>query len=139
MTVYGGILALVAVVGLLALAGTFGRMFPVPLVITAVVFFFIVGGFFVINPNEATVLQLAGKYVGSVRREGFHWVIPIYSKRKITLRIRNFETGALHTPELKDAHGKVVQSRGHTSGLTSTSGRSPRRTRSISPATCTPI
>src|SRR5688500_17017026 len=102
----GGLLGLVAIVGLLALIGTFGRMFPVPLVITAVVFFFILGGFFVINPNEATVLQLAGKYVGSVRREGFHWVIPIYSKRKITLRIRNFESTHL---KVNDTAGNPIE------------------------------
>jgi regulator of protease activity HflC (stomatin/prohibitin superfamily) len=102
----GGLLALIAVVGLLALTGTFGRMFPVPLVITAVFFFFTLGGFFVINPNEATVLQLAGKYVGSVRREGFHWVIPIYSKRKITLRIRNFESTHL---KVNDHDGNPIE------------------------------
>jgi regulator of protease activity HflC (stomatin/prohibitin superfamily) len=73
-------------------------------------------GFLAISPNDARVLLLFGEYKGSVRTSGFYWVNPFYSKRKITLRVRNFETGALHTPELKDAHGKVIQSRGRTSG-----------------------
>jgi regulator of protease activity HflC (stomatin/prohibitin superfamily) len=101
-----GILILIGLVGLLALGGTFGRMLPFPLVVTGVCVFFIIGGFFVVNPNEATVLQLAGKYVGSVRREGFHWVIPIYSKRKITLRIRNFESTRL---KVNDHDGNPIE------------------------------
>ncbi|MGB7158759.1 MAG: SPFH domain-containing protein, partial [Tepidisphaeraceae bacterium] len=100
------ILLVVLLVGLVALSGAFGRALPVPLVITGITFFFIVGGFFVINPNEATVLQLAGKYVGSVRQEGFHWVIPIYSKRKITLRIRNFESTRL---KVNDHDGNPIE------------------------------
>jgi regulator of protease activity HflC (stomatin/prohibitin superfamily) len=102
----GGVLGLVALVGVLALAGTFGRALPLPLVVTGICVFFILGGFFVINPNEATVLQLAGKYVGSVRREGFHWVIPIYTKRKITLRVRNFESTRL---KVNDHDGNPIE------------------------------
>ena len=73
-------------------------------------------GFMAIAPNDARVLLLFGEYKGTVRTSGFYWVNPFYSKRKITLRVRNFETGALHTPEVKDAHGKVLQTRGRTSG-----------------------
>lgn len=102
----GGLLLLIALVGVVALSGTFGRAVPVVLVMTGIVTFFILGGFFVINPNEATVIQLAGKYVGSVRREGFHWVIPIYSKRKITLRIRNFESTHL---KVNDHDGNPIE------------------------------
>ena len=102
----GGLLLLLAFLGILALSGAFGRLFPVPIVAGAVTFFLTVGGFFVINPNEATVLQLAGKYVGSVRAEGFHWVIPIYSKRKITLRVRNFESTRL---KVNDHDGNPIE------------------------------
>ncbi len=73
------------------------------------------GGLLAIAPNDARVLLLFGEYRGSVRTSGFYWVNPFYSKRKITLRVRNFETGAFHTPEVKDAHGKVLQTRGRTS------------------------
>lgn len=102
----GGILLLIVLIGLTALAGTFGPMLPLPLIVTGIVTFFILSGFFVINPNEATVIQLAGKYVGSVRQEGFHWVIPIYSKSKITLRIRNFESAHL---KVNDHDGNPIE------------------------------
>ena len=72
-------------------------------------------GLMAIAPNDARVLLLFGEYKGSVRTSGFYWVNPFYSKRKITLRVRNFETGAFHTPEVKDAHGKVLQTRGRSS------------------------
>ena len=73
-------------------------------------------GFMAIAPNQARVLLLFGSYKGSVLRSGFFWVNPFFSKKKISLRIRNFETGSVHTPEQKDAQGKVVQARGRTSG-----------------------
>jgi len=53
------------------------------------------GGLFVVNPNEGKVLQLFGRYVGSVRVEGLRWTNPFYTKRRVSLRVRNFETGKL--------------------------------------------
>ncbi len=50
------------------------------------------GGLFMVNPNEARVLQLFGKYVGTVREPGLRWANPFYSKRRLSLRVRNFET-----------------------------------------------
>jgi len=50
-------------------------------------------GFFVINPNEARVLQLFGEYKGSVKDEGFLWANPFLSKTLVSLRLHNFETG----------------------------------------------
>lgn len=52
-------------------------------------------GHFVVNPNEAKVLQLFGKYVGTVRQPGLRWANPFYSKVKVSTRVRNFETGKL--------------------------------------------
>ncbi|MCX7014463.1 MAG: SPFH domain-containing protein [Candidatus Sumerlaeota bacterium] len=46
-------------------------------------------GFFMLQPNEACVLLLFGRYIGSVKSEGFHWTNPFYSKRKISLRLHN--------------------------------------------------
>ena len=66
-------------------------------------------GFMAIAPNDSRVLLLFGKYKGSVRDSGFFWVNPFFSKKKLSLRVRNFETGALSTPETKDAAGKVVK------------------------------
>ncbi len=73
-------------------------------------------GFMAIAPNQARVLLLFGKYKGSVLKSGFFWVNPFFSKKKISLRIRNFETGSIHTPERKSAEGKVVQEKSRTSG-----------------------
>jgi len=52
-------------------------------------------GLFVVNPNEAKVIQLFGRYVGTVRDPGFKWVNPFCTKRKVSQRIRNFETPKL--------------------------------------------
>jgi len=53
---------------------------------------------------------------GSALESGFFWVNPFFSKKKISLRIRNFETGSVHTPEKKTVEGKVVQAASRTSG-----------------------
>jgi len=73
-------------------------------------------GFMAIAPNQARVLLLFGKYKGSALASGFFWVNPFFSKKKLSLRIRNFETGSIPTPEQKDAQGKVVQARTRTHG-----------------------
>ncbi len=73
-------------------------------------------GYMAIAPNQARVLLLFGKYRGSALSSGFFWVNPFFSKKKISLRIRNFETGSIPTPEQKDAQGKVVQARTRTHG-----------------------
>ena len=52
-------------------------------------------GLFVVNPNEAKVLQLFGSYVGTVRDPGFKWVNPFTTRRKVSQRVRNFETPKL--------------------------------------------
>ena len=58
-----------------------------------------------IAPNDSRVLLLFGEYKGSVRDSGFFWVNPFFTKKKLSLRIRNFETGSITTPEKKDAAG----------------------------------
>ncbi len=54
-----------------------------------------IAGLFVVNPNEAKVLTLFGRYVGSVKETGLWWVNPFMLKRRISLRVRNFETAKL--------------------------------------------
>lgn len=63
-------------------------------------------GFFVIQPNQAEVLVFLGKYRGTVRRNGWFWTNPFTSKRKVSLRVQNF-----NTPQLKvnDAEGNPVE------------------------------
>ncbi|HEX6323753.1 MAG TPA: SPFH domain-containing protein [Vicinamibacterales bacterium] len=63
-------------------------------------------GFFIINPNEAKVLQLFGAYAGSVKSAGFKWANPFYTKRRISLRVRNFESGKL---KVNDNEGNPIE------------------------------
>lgn len=57
--------------------------------------FFIMFGFIVVNPNQSSVLTFFGKYVGTVKQNGFFWTNPFYAKKKISLRARNFDTDQL--------------------------------------------
>lgn len=67
---------------------------------------FVLVGFFLVNPNEAKVLQLFGDYKGTAREPGLRWANPFYSKRAISLRVRNFETGKL---KVNDIRGNPVE------------------------------
>ncbi|MFH1276865.1 MAG: SPFH domain-containing protein [Candidatus Eisenbacteria bacterium] len=69
------------------------RMQDPPMIIFAV-FLFLVSmltsaGFFIVNPNDSRVLVLFGTYKGTVKKNGFFWANPFYTKKKITLRARN--------------------------------------------------
>ncbi|MEO0422950.1 MAG: SPFH domain-containing protein [Pseudomonadota bacterium] len=88
---------------------------PVALVLMATAVA-IVFGFVAIAPNDARVLLLFGHYKGSITKSGFYWVNPFFSKKRISRRVRNFETGSITTPEKKNAEGKVVQQKARTSG-----------------------
>jgi regulator of protease activity HflC (stomatin/prohibitin superfamily) len=63
-------------------------------------------GLFVVNPNEAKVVQLFGSYVGTVREPGFKWVNPFTTRRKVSQRIRNFETAKL---KVNDHSGNPIE------------------------------
>ena len=63
-------------------------------------------GLFVVQPNQGKVLQLFGSYVGTVRDPGLRWSNPFYSKRKVSLRIRNFETAKL---KVNDHDGSPIE------------------------------
>jgi regulator of protease activity HflC (stomatin/prohibitin superfamily) len=57
-------------------------------------------GLLVVNPNEGQVVQLFGRYTGTVREQGFRWLNPFTTRRKISLRVRNFETSKLKVNDL---------------------------------------
>jgi len=63
-------------------------------------------GLFIVNPNEAKVLQLFGSYAGTVKVAGLRWANPFYSKRRISLRVRNFESARL---KVNDAEGNPIE------------------------------
>lgn len=62
-------------------------------------------GFFMVQPNQAKVLQLFGTYVGSVRQTGLRWANPFYSKVAVSLRVRNFESERL---KVNDSSGNPI-------------------------------
>lgn len=59
---------------------------------TAPIIIFFIPGFFTVNPNSSRVLVLFGEYKGTVKDNGFFWTNPFYSKQKISLRARNFDS-----------------------------------------------
>jgi regulator of protease activity HflC (stomatin/prohibitin superfamily) len=63
-------------------------------------------GLFVVNPNEGRVLQLFGDYVGTVKRPGLRWANPLYTKRRISQRVRNFESARL---KVNDREGNPIE------------------------------
>ena len=63
-------------------------------------------GLFVVHPNQGVVVQLFGKYAGTVRAPGLHWVNPFTSRKVISLRVRNFETAHL---KVNDHDGNPVE------------------------------
>lgn len=62
---------------------------------------FISKGLFTVEPNEAIVLLLFGKYVGTEKSTGFRWCNPFYTLKKISLRVRNFESEKLKVNDKK--------------------------------------
>ena len=63
-------------------------------------------GFYMVAPNEGRVLQLFGQYVGTDRALGLRWANPFYSKQRVSLRIRNFESGQL---KVNDSAGNPIE------------------------------
>jgi len=63
-------------------------------------------GVFLVNPNEAKVLQLFGRYVGTVHEAGLKWANPFYTKHKVSVRVRNFETQKL---KVNDQHSNPIE------------------------------
>ncbi len=62
---------------------------------------FVLVGVFVVNPNEGRVLQLFGDYVGTAKTPGLRWANPFYTKKRISLRVRNFESTKLKVNDLE--------------------------------------
>src|SRR5262245_1598949 len=63
-------------------------------------------GVFILNPNEGKVLQLFGAYRGTARTAGLRWANPFYSKHRISLRVRNFESARL---KVNDTDGNPIE------------------------------
>nr|WP_211229041.1 SPFH domain-containing protein [Geothrix fermentans] len=101
------LLALLGAVGLTiqgVLLGDPARLaYTVPVIVVGL---FVLTGLFVVNPNEAMALQLFGAYRGTVRQEGMAWANPFLSKRKISTKVRSFESQRL---KVNDQDGNPVE------------------------------
>jgi regulator of protease activity HflC (stomatin/prohibitin superfamily) len=71
-----------------------------------IVFFLITSGFMVVQPNDSRVLVLFGRYSGTVRDSGFWWVNPFTVRKKVSLRIRNFNSQKI---KVNDLHGNPIE------------------------------
>lgn len=66
----------------------------------------LVAGVFTVSPNQGRVLQLFGAYRGTAREPGLRWANPFYTKRAVSLRVRNFETAKL---KVNDKRGNPIE------------------------------
>jgi regulator of protease activity HflC (stomatin/prohibitin superfamily) len=67
---------------------------------------FLMTGLIVVNPNEAKVLQFFGRYAGTIKQPGLRWANPLYTKKRISQRIRNFESAHL---KVNDNEGNPIE------------------------------
>ena len=81
-----------AVVGLIIRAALDNNFLPYGLAAVFVGLVWLIGlaGFLVVNPNEARVVQLFGRYVGTVKEQGFYYGNPFYRAQRVTLRVQTF-------------------------------------------------
>lgn len=79
---------------------------PLPTLLLYLLASLALGGFFVIQPNEAKAATFFGSYVGSTRSTGFHWTNPFTKRKSVTLRVRNFASQVL---KVNDAGGNPIE------------------------------
>lgn len=73
--------------------------------VCSILFLLTAAGFLAIEPNSSRVLNLFGKYIGTIKQDGFFWVNPFYAKKKISLRANNFDTKAI---KVNDKQGNPI-------------------------------
>ena len=100
-----------AVVGCIVMAAGMQNFWPWGLPAVLLLPTWVIGliGFKIVNPNEARVIQLFGRYIGTLKDPGLYYGNPFYRAQRVTMRVQTFETGQTKSPELKDAQGKVTQ------------------------------
>ncbi|MFD5102710.1 SPFH domain-containing protein [Streptomyces albidochromogenes] len=106
-----GLLGLLAGAGLVATGATMATTGPkVALIVTGVLIafaaFLAMCGLNMVAPGEARVVQLFGRYRGTIRTDGLRWVNPLTTRSKISTRIRNHETAVL---KVNDAYGNPIE------------------------------
>lgn len=96
------LLQVAAIAGVAVLPGVL-KIVALLLVITVFICWF---GFYMVHPNQSAVLQLFGRYVGTDLNNGLRWSNPLYSKQKVSLRVRNFESSKM---KVNDNAGNPVE------------------------------
>jgi len=109
----GGMTFAVLVAGIAAdiwwLISSASAQSPVQVIVSLIVLVILcvsLKGFAVVNPNEAQVITLFGKYVGTLKDSGLQWVNPFCARRRVSLRVRNFETSNL---KVNDFDGNPIE------------------------------
>ncbi|EFE77253.1 SPFH domain-containing protein [Streptomyces filamentosus] len=87
-------------------AGTVGVTLLILGVLLVITSFFCMSGVKMVAPGEARVIQLFGRYVGTIRTDGLRWINPLTSSQKISTRVRNHETAVL---KVNDAYGNPIE------------------------------
>ena len=82
------------------------RRGPLELLVGVPVALLLFRGLFTVAPNQGIVLQLFGNYVGTSKVPGLRWANPFYSRKRISLRVRNFESGHL---KVNDSDGNPIE------------------------------
>jgi regulator of protease activity HflC (stomatin/prohibitin superfamily) len=90
------------VVSILGFIAARSPIFILPFVISVA----ILSGFFFVNPNVSVVLVLFGDYKGTIKTNGFYWVNPLFSRKLISLRARNFDSEKI---KVNDKVGNPIQ------------------------------
>src|SRR4030043_2445359 len=88
----GYLMVLIELVLLAAVIFSGMRGMILPAVVMGFIFIFLAVGFLIVNPNESSVLVLFGAYRGSVKDNGFYWINPFLTRKKISLRARNINS-----------------------------------------------
>ena len=103
----GLIVAVILEIALIVVGGRAGGpLFVISGVMALMVTLVCLAGFYMVEPNQSAVLTLFGRYVGTVREQGLRWNNPFYSERKVSLRVRNFESGRL---KVNEAEGSPIE------------------------------
>ena len=103
-----GMIGVLLLLQIAAIAGVavLPALLKVAALILAVVVFICWFGFYMVHPNQSAVLQLFGRYVGTDLNNGLRWSNPLYSKQKVSLRVRNFESSKM---KVNDNAGNPVE------------------------------
>jgi regulator of protease activity HflC (stomatin/prohibitin superfamily) len=108
MRAIGGIPMLLLALLLLPAAIVSAAVYELPLAALGFMLLFglVAGGFYMVQPNQAYAITLFGNYKGTDRSDGLRWVLPWYSRKKISLRVRNVTSDKL---KVNDKRGNPVE------------------------------